>query len=44
MDDNLGFTYGENTFVRGGCGAMLMGQMFYFGGSDDSEQVCTIIK
>ena len=43
-NDNLGdiqedfiFEFGENTNVYGGCGAVLMDQMMYFGGTRDKE-------
>ena len=32
VDTDLNFEYGENTNVYGGCGATLMGEMWYFGG------------
>ena len=32
MDDDLIFEYGEGTDAYGGCGATLMGEMWYFGG------------
>ena len=40
MNDDLDFQYGENTMSLSGCGATLMGEMWYFGGyfQDFSEQ------
>ena len=32
VDSDLNFEYGENAAARGGCGATLMGEMWYFGG------------
>ena len=32
IDENFIFEFGENTDVYGGCGAVFMGQMMYFGG------------
>ena len=41
FDDDLNFEYGEGTDVYTGCGAILMGEMWYFGGfSSQSRQVC----
>ena len=36
---DLNFEYGEEINVLGGCGAVLMGQMIYFGGGNDKRQV-----
>ena len=32
-NDDLDFEYGDGTSVYNGCGATLMGQFWYFGGS-----------
>ena len=32
MNDDLIFEYGEGADARSGCGATLMGEMWYFGG------------
>ena len=39
MDDDLDFEYGEGVYTEEGCGAILMGEMWYFGGS---RHVCFI--
>ena len=39
MDDDLNFEYGQGTDVAGGCGASLMGEMWYFGGYPNTRQV-----
>ena len=36
MDDDLIFEYGEDTEVMGGCGATLLGEMWYFGGGQET--------
>ena len=40
MNDDVDFQYGEETMTYTGCGATLMGEMWYFGGyvQDFSEQ------
>ena len=40
VDDDLSFEYGVGTDVNGGCGATLMGEMWYFGGYYAQTQVC----
>ena len=42
MDDDLSFEYGEGTDAHYGCGATLMGEMWYFGGSSQTKQVCIL--
>ena len=42
MDDDLDFEYGEGVYTEEGCGAILMGEMWYFGGLD-SRQVSLIV-
>ena len=32
FNDDLDFKYGEGTTVHSGCGAMLVGDFWYFGG------------
>ena len=39
MDDDLSFEYGEETDANCGCGAILMGEMWYFGGAYNMRQV-----
>ena len=39
MDDDLSFEYGEGADANGGCGAILMGEMWYFGGGSQQKQV-----
>ena len=45
FDDDLNFEYGDGTTVYQGCGAMLMDQFWYFGGSGsaNNRQVIRII-
>ena len=43
MDDDLSFEYGEETDAYCGCGATLMGEMWYFGGRYNKRQVSFII-
>ena len=40
----MNFEYGEEINVHGGCGAVLMGQMIYFGGGNDKRQVWSLIN
>ena len=43
MNDAVDFEYGEGTEVSYGCGAMLHGQFWYFGGNSGTSakrQVC----
>ena len=42
MDQDLDFEIGANNHVRTGCGAILNGQMIYFGGPgpNNRRQVC----
>ena len=44
VDDDLRFEYDINTDAHGGCGATLMGEMWYFGGfkSAQKRQVCIL--
>ena len=46
IDENFIFEFGENTDVYGGCGAVFMGQMMYFGGTRLFwiQQVCILHK
>ena len=39
VTNDLSFEYGENTFVANGCGAVLNGEMWTFGGSTHNKQV-----
>ena len=39
VDDDLIFEYGQGTGAYAGCGAILMGEMWYFGGSFQKRQV-----
>ena len=39
VDDDLSFEYGEGTDADRGCGATLMGEMWYFGGFRNTRQV-----
>ena len=39
-DDDLNFTYDENTEVVGSCSASLNDKMLVFGGTDHPRQVC----
>ena len=39
MDQDLDFEIGNGNKIYGGCAAMLMGQMMYFGGSGSKRQV-----
>ena len=39
MDQDLDFEIGNGNSIYGGCAAMLMGQMMYFGGSNSLRQV-----
>ena len=43
MDDDLNFEYGQETDVYAGCGATLMGEMWYFGGVRNKRQVSFIV-
>ena len=43
MDDNLSFEFGEGTDADRGCGATLMGEMWYFGGAFNNRQVRFIV-
>ena len=36
-NDDLDFEYGDGTSVYNGCGATLMGQFWYFGGSGSAN-------
>ena len=38
VDDDLMFEYGEGTDTYQGCGATLMGEMWYFGGYYTSQR------
>ena len=38
MNDDLIFEYGEGADAFYGCGATLMGEMFYFGGSGSQRR------
>ena len=42
VDDDLRFEYGEETDAHFGCGATLMGEMWYFGGYNNKRQVSCI--
>ena len=37
---DLQFEFEEDTDSNGGCGAILMDKMIYFGGIDNKRQVC----
>ena len=39
VDYDLNFEFGDGTNIRYGCGATLMGEMWYFGGNENL-QVC----
>ena len=43
MDDDLSFEYGEGTDAYCGCGATLMGEMWYFGGRSNTRQVSLVV-
>ena len=43
MDDDLSFEFGEGTDAYAGCGATLMGEMWYFGGYPNNRQVRFIV-
>ena len=38
VDDNLEFEYGDEVYMKYGCGITLHGQMWYFGGWGDYAQ------
>ena len=38
FDDDLNFEYGDGTTVKDGCGATLMDQFWYFGGSSANNR------
>ena len=40
MNDDLDFEIGNDNTIENGCGAILMGQMMYFGGVTNKKQVC----
>ena len=40
MNDDLDFEIGNDNTIESGCGAILMGQMMYFGGVTNKKQVC----
>ena len=41
VDYDLNFEYGDGTDAYSGCGAVMMGEMWYFGGSESTtQQVC----
>ena len=42
VDNDLRFEYGEEANAHNGCGATLMGEMWYFGGSSNKRQVSCI--
>lgn len=42
VDDDLIFEYGEGVEAFEGCGATLMGEMWYFGGDYQSRQVSVL--
>ena len=43
MDDDLSFEYGEGADAYLGCGATLLGEMWYFGGYPNARQVSLIV-
>ena len=43
MNDDLIFEYGEGADAFYGCGATLMGEMFYFGGSGSQKRQVWIV-
>ena len=43
MDQDLDFEIGNGNSIQGGCGAILMNQMMYFGGLQNwKKQVCSL--
>ena len=43
MDDDLSFEHGEGADAYEGCGATLMGEMWYLGGRSNMRQVSLVV-